>query len=133
MSASSRAVQLLSAARVAVREARGNLAKYELDTIKLETATPRSNDYMVRTSLSQNIISVAENLNGVKDASIRSQFPKVFGGIYDIVGQRNILAHQYGHADEKIDWGKIWTTIHDTYPELESAIDNAIEELELVD
>ena len=79
------------------------------------------------------MISVAENLNGIKDASIRSKYPKVFGSIYDIVGQRNILAHHYGHADERIDWAKICTTIHHTYPELESAIDDAIEELEHVD
>ena len=86
---------------------------------------------MVRSSLSQNIISAAENLNGIKDVSIETRYPDVFRYVDRLVGQRNILAQQYGHVHgTNIQWTKFWQTVHGGFPALETAINKAITDLE---
>ena len=73
--------------------------------------------------------AVAENLRGTS-CKLRAQHPEVFKDIENLVAQRNILAHQYGHGEIIIDWEKIWTTIHDKYPQLKQDIEAAINDIE---
>jgi hypothetical protein len=50
------------------------------------------------------------------------------GFLPDLVRQRNILAHSYGHAIKQFDWTEVWETIEYTYPALESTIESAVED-----
>ena len=50
------------------------------------------------------------------------------GFLLDLVRQRNILAHSYGHAIKQFNWTEVWETIEYTYPALESTIESAVED-----
>ena len=78
------------------------------------------------------MVAVAENLNGIKDIGIRSKYATIFEQVTDLTKQRNILTHQYGHAEKTVDWAKVWTVIQDEYPKLEAAVAEAIKELETI-
>lgn len=74
--------------------------------------------------------AVVENLNGVKDAETRNKYPRIYGDIKRLAGQRNIITHQYGHGNGEINWRHVWETINDRYPSLEAALGEAIKECE---
>jgi uncharacterized protein with HEPN domain len=89
----------------------------------------RQNEYCARAAISKEMEAVAENLGGTS-GEFRAQHPKVFKDIRNLVGQRNILIHQYGHGEKIIDWGRIWVTIRDIYPQLIQDIEAAINDIE---
>jgi uncharacterized protein with HEPN domain len=72
---------------------------------------------------------VAENLRGTS-REFRTQHPEGFKDLGNLVGQRNILAHQYGHGEKIIDWEMVWATIHDKYPQLKQDIEAVINDIE---
>lgn len=71
---------------------------------------------------------VCENLNGTS-LDIRSRFARIFP-IDKLVDEKNELAHQYGHGRKlPVTWDGIWITIHEVYPALLQALEDAVVKL----
>ena len=98
----------------------------------MRDAVPQTAEYSARAAISHEMIVVAEKLNGVKDAGIRAKYPTIFDDLHILTGQRNILAHNYGHALREVKWEKVWSMIENEYPKLEAGIEDAIKDLETV-
>jgi uncharacterized protein with HEPN domain len=92
-------------------------------------AEPQTDEYCARAAISKEMEAVAENLKGASHI-FRTRHPKVFKDIRNIVAQRNILAHEYGHGEKTLDWEKVWVTIRDKYPQLKKDIEAAINDIE---
>ena len=95
----------------------------------LGNAEPQTDEYRARAAISKEMEAVAENLRGIS-YEFRVQHFEVYKDIRDLVAQRNILAHQYGHGEKFIDWEMVWATIRDIYPQLKQEIEAAINDLE---
>ena len=91
-------------------------------------AQHQTDEYAARAAIAHEMVAVVSNLKAVKDKEITARHPRIFKHLPSLTDQRDILARQDGHGDFKIDWEKVWKTIDKSYPELERAIDDALEE-----
>ena len=64
---------------------------------------PQTSEFTARAAISEETVFVVENLNGVKDAEIKAEYPAVFTDIIDLTLRRNVLNHHYEHAEKTVN------------------------------
>jgi hypothetical protein len=62
---------------------------------------------------------VSENINGVKSEKYRKRYDHLFLDVLPKdIKQRNVFAHRYFHAIEKVQWTEAWEMVVGEFPNL---------------
>lgn len=69
----------------------------------------------MRAAISKEMVTIVENLNGLKDLAVPAEYPKISSNIFPLTLQLNILTYHYGYADGVIDWSSVLKSMSEEY------------------